>query len=185
VATDGPQDTGLAGRYATAIFELAQDQKSLSTVEKDFAALKSALSASADLTRMVRSPAYDRSDQAKAMAAVLDRMGVATLTRNFILVLAAKRRLFILSDIIRAFEAMVARDRGEVQATVTSARSLGDGEMTELRAILKSKLGREPRIETKVDPSLLGGLVVRVGSRMIDSSLRTKLNGLRAAMRGN
>jgi F-type H+-transporting ATPase subunit delta len=80
---------------------------------------------------------------------------------------------------------MVARDRGEVQATVTSARSLGDGEMTELRAILKSRLGREPRIETKVDSTLLGGLVVKVGSRMIDSSLRTKLNGFRAAMRGN
>jgi F-type H+-transporting ATPase subunit delta len=185
VATDGPQDTGLAGRYATAIFELAQDQKSVPAIEKDFVALKNALAASADLTRLVRSPVFDRNDQAKAMGAVLDKMGVTQLTRNFILVLAAKRRLFVLSDIIRTFEAMVARDRGEVQATVTSARSLGDGEMTELRAILKSRLGREPRIETKVDSTLLGGLVVKVGSRMIDSSLRTKLNGFRAAMRGN
>jgi F-type H+-transporting ATPase subunit delta len=185
VATEGHQDAGLAGRYATAIFELAQEQNAIETVEQDFAALVSAMKSSPDLTRVVRSPVFDAEDQAKALAAVLDKMGVSQLTRNFVQVLAAKRRLFVLTDIIRSFEAMVARMRGEVQATVTSARPLGDGEMTELKSILKSKLGREPRIETKVDPSLLGGLVVKVGSRMIDSSLRTKLNGLRAAMRGN
>ena len=101
------------------------------------------------------------------------------------LTLAAKRRLFALNDIIRAFERLVAKLRGEVQAQVTSARALSDAETVELKAILKSKLGRDPRLEAKVDPTLLGGLVVKVGSRMIDSSLRTKLNGIRAAMRGN
>lgn len=185
MATDGPQDTGLAGRYATAVFELAQDQKSVPAVEKDFTALKSAIAGSADLARLIRSPIFGANDQARAIGAIADKMGVSTLTKNFLMVLAAKRRLFVLSDIIRAFEEKVARDRGEVQATVTSARTLGDSEMTELRSILKSKLGREPRLETKVDPSLLGGLIVKVGSRMIDSSLRTKLNGLRAAMRGS
>jgi F-type H+-transporting ATPase subunit delta len=185
VAADGTQDTGLAGRYATAIFELAQDQRSLETVEKDLATLKRAMADSADLTQLVRSPVVDAKDQARAIGAVIEKMGLSTLTKNFLQVIAAKRRLFVLSDIIRAFEGMLARQRGEVQATVSSARPLGDAEMTELKAILKSKLGREPRIETKVDPSLLGGLVVKVGSRMIDSSLRTKLNGLRTAMRGN
>jgi F-type H+-transporting ATPase subunit delta len=185
VAADGTQDTGLAGRYATAIFELAQEQRSLETLEKDLAALKRAMADSADLAQLVRSPVVDAKDQARAIGAVIDKMGLSTLTKNFLQVIAAKRRLFVLNDIIRAFEGMLARQRGEIQATVSSARPLGDSEMTELKAILKSKLGREPRIETKVDPSLLGGLVVKVGSRMIDSSLRTKLNGLRTAMRGN
>jgi len=112
-------------------------------------------------------------------------MGAANLTSKFILTLAAKRRLFALGDIIRAYERLVAKLRGEVQAQVTSARTLSDAETIELKAILKSKLGRDPRLEAKVDPNLLGGLVVKVGSRMIDSSLRTKLNSIRAAMRGN
>jgi F-type H+-transporting ATPase subunit delta len=104
---------------------------------------------------------------------------------QFVLTLAAKRRLFILGDVIRAFESILARHRGEVRAEVTSARALSSDEIVELKATLKSRLGREPRLEAKVDPTLLGGLVVKVGSRMIDSSLRTKLTGIRAAMRGN
>jgi F-type H+-transporting ATPase subunit delta len=185
VATDGAQDSGLAGRYATALLELAQQDRSVEKVEQELASLKAAINASADLARLVQSPVFTNAERGKALSAVLDKMGVSTLTKNFVLVLNEKRRMFALLDIIRAFDAMVARNRGEVQATVTSARALGDAEMTELRAILKSKLGREPRIETKVDPSLLGGLIVKVGSRMIDSSLRTKLNGIRTAMRGN
>jgi F-type H+-transporting ATPase subunit delta len=185
VATDGPQDAGLAGRYATAIFELAQEEKAVEVLEREFAQVRAAIGGSPDLFRLVHSPVFSRDDQAKAMAAVLEKMGVSRLTKNFIALMASKRRLFALLDVIRAYEGLLARLRGEVQATVTSARSLKDGEMAELRAILKSKLGREPRIETKVDPTLLGGLVVKVGSRMIDSSLRTKLNGIRAALRGN
>ena len=119
------------------------------------------------------------------MKAVLDKIGAAALTKKFILTMASKRRLFVLVDVILAFERLVARSRGEVQAQVTSTRVLSDTEIVELKAMLKSTLGREPRLETKVDPSLLGGLVVKVGSRLIDSSLRTKLNGIRAAMRGN
>ncbi len=184
MATDGPQDSGLAGRYATAVFELAQEEKSIETLEKDFTAIRGALASSVDLARLVRSPVFSRDEQARAVRAVLEKMSVSTLCRNFVLLLAAKRRLFALVDIMRAFDNMVAKMRGEIRATVTSARALDDGQVAELKSVLKSKLGREPRIETKVDPSLLGGLVVKVGSRMIDSSLRTKLNGIRAAMRG-
>jgi F-type H+-transporting ATPase subunit delta len=132
----------------------------------------------------VRSPVFSREDQEKGMDAVLHRMEAAPLTRRFVLVLAAKRRLFALIDIINVFQALVAKMRGEVRADVTSARPLNDAEVAKLKAALKAKLGRDAMLDTHVDSSLLGGLVVKVGSRMIDSSLRTKLNGLKTAMRG-
>jgi len=185
VATEQQHETGIAGRYATAIFELADDSKSIPAIEGDFAALRAMIAESADLARLVRSPAFSSDEQAKAMKAVLERIGASDLGTKFVLVLAAKRRLFYLLDIIKSFERILAGRRGEVQAQVTSARPLNDGETAELKAALKAKLGREPRLETKIDPTLLGGLVVKVGSRMIDTSLRTKLDGLRAAMRGN
>jgi len=118
------------------------------------------------------------------MKAVLDALGANALTTKFILTLASKRRLFALPEIIRSFQDMLARQRGEVSAQVTSAQTLSESQLSELRAVLKSRLGRDPRIETRIDPSILGGLVVKVGSRMIDSSLRTKLQGIRVAMRG-
>jgi len=185
VATEQQQETGIAGRYATAIFELAEDTRSLAAVEKDFADLRQLLSEVPDLARLVRSPVFASDDQAKAMKSVLARIGACELTTKFVLVLAAKRRLFYLGDIIRSFGRILAARRGEVLAQVSSARKLNDAEIVELKAAIKAKLGREPRLETKVDPTLLGGLVVKVGSRMIDTSLRTKLNGIRAAMRGN
>lgn len=179
------QDHGLAGRYALAIFELAQEQNAIVAVEQDFAVLKTLIAGSEDLARLVRAPVFDNAEQAKGMNAILHRMEAGALTRRFVLLLTSKRRLFVLVDVMRAFDKLVARQRGEVTAEVTSARALHDSEVTELKQILKSKLGRDARLEAKVDPSLLGGLVVKVGSRMIDSSLRTKLNGLRAAMRGS
>jgi F-type H+-transporting ATPase subunit delta len=136
------------------------------------------------MARLVRSPVFSREDQEKGMDAVLHRMEAAPLTRRFVLVLAAKRRLFALIDIINVFQALVAKMRGEVRADVTSARPLNDAEVAKLKAALKAKLGRDAMLDTHVDSSLLGGLVVKVGSRMIDSSLRTKLNGLKTAMRG-
>lgn len=178
-------NSGLAGRYATAIFELAQDEHAIETVERDFAALRDMIAESPDLARLVRSPVFTDEEQKKSIDAILRRMEAAPLTVRFVLLLAAKRRLFVLTDIIAAFNAMAAKQRGEVQAEVTSARALKDSEIEELKRVLKSKLGRDARLEAKVDPSLLGGLVVKVGSRMIDSSLRTKLDGIRAAMRGN
>jgi F-type H+-transporting ATPase subunit delta len=182
---DEAHKSGIAGRYATAIFDLATDMKSVDAVAADFTALKSMMKASPDLARLVRAPIFGRDEQKKGMAAVLSRMGANVLTTQFIFLLAAKRRLFILADIIAAFDAMVARQRGEMRAEVTSARVLKDSEIEELKRVLKDRLKRDPQIETHVDPTLLGGLIVKVGSRMIDSSLRTKLNGMRAAMRGN
>lgn len=184
MATEEPLNSGLAGRYATALFELAQEERGVETVERDFAALKALVAASPDLDRLVRAPVFSRDEQKKGMDAVLRRMEAAPLTVRFVLLLASKGRLFALTDVIRAFETLAAKARGEIRAQVTSARPLSDAETVELRAILKSRLGRDARLDTKVDPSLLGGLVVKVGSRMIDSSLRTKLDGLRAAMRG-
>ena len=128
---------------------------------------------------------FSREEQAQGMKGILSAMQASPLTTRTVLVLASKRRLFALVDIIEAFERLVAGQRGEVSAQVTSARPLSDAQTEELKTILRSKLGCEARLETKVDPSLLGGLVVKVGSRMIDSSLRTKLDGLRLAMRGH
>jgi len=184
VAAEQAQETGLAGRYANAVFELAQEEKSVEAVERDFITLRTLIDQNPDLARLVKAPVFTRDEQSRTMNAVLEKMGAANLTSKFILTLAAKRRLFALCDIIRAYERLIAKLRGEVQAQVTSARTLSDAETAELKAILKSKLGRDPRLEAKVDPNLLGGLVVKVGSRMIDSSLRTKLNSIRAAMRG-
>ena len=179
---------GLAGRYANALFELAQEQKegqkAVDAVSADLASLGRALEASPDFTRLVRSPMFGAQDQAKALTAILDKMGAQALTTKFVLLLAGKRRLFALTQIISAYESLVAKSRGETEAEVTAPRALNDAEITELKSVLKSKLGKEPRLHAKVDPSLLGGLVVKVGSRMIDSSLRTKLDGLRAAMKG-
>jgi F-type H+-transporting ATPase subunit delta len=181
---DHHDQVGIAERYATAILELAQEERSVETVERDLASLKDAVAASSDLARFVRSPVFSRADHAKGMKAVLGQIGAAPLTTRFILTLAAKRRLFVLVDIIRAFQRQLARIRGEVDAQVTSARALNDNELRDLKATIRAKLGREPRLDAKVDPSLLGGLVVKVGSRMIDSSLKNKLNGIRLAMRG-
>ncbi|HEY7977051.1 MAG TPA: F0F1 ATP synthase subunit delta [Rhizomicrobium sp.] len=178
-------NSGIAVRYATAVFELAQEEKSVEALEQDFASLQAMIDESPDLARLVRAPVFSREDQAKGLNGVLHRMEATPLTRRFVLMLAGKRRLFMLTDVIRAFGQMVAKLRGEVSAQVTSARPLNDAEVASLKQILKSKLGRDARLEAKVDPSLLGGLVVKVGSRMIDSSLRTKLTGIRAAMRGN
>jgi F-type H+-transporting ATPase subunit delta len=185
VAQEQAVDQSLAGRYAKAVFELAQEENAIDALERDFVALKAMISESADLARLVRAPVFSSDEQAKGMKAVLSAMQASSITTRTVLLLAAKRRLFVLTDIIRAFEKLVAFQRGEVSAQVTSARPLSDAQTEELKNILRSKLGREARLETKVDPSLLGGLVVKVGSRMIDSSLRTKLDGLRVAMRGH
>lgn len=177
--------SGIAGRYSLAVFELALEEKSLETVERDFAALKTMILQSADLARFVRAPVFSRSERAKGMAAILDKMDVAPLTKRFVLLLAAKRRLFVLLDAVRDFDTLLARQRGEIDAEVASARPLNDGQTADLKRVLKSKFGREPQLVARVDPTLLGGLVVKVGSRMIDSSLRAKLNGMRAAMKGS
>lgn len=184
MASDDSQVTGLAGRYATAAFDLALEERALDPLAADLAQLEALLRSSPELERLVRSPAFSREEQAKGMEAVLRQAGASPLTVKLVLLLTEKRRLFILADVIRAFETLAARHRGEVAAKVTTARPLSGEETAELKRVLKENLGREPKVELKVDPKLLGGLVLRVGSRMIDSSLRTKLDALRAAMRG-
>jgi F-type H+-transporting ATPase subunit delta len=184
LASDNSHIAGLALRYANAIFELASEAGAVDAVEADFQALKTMLESSPELTRLVRSPVFSREDQAKGMDAILAKAGAGALTRKLVLLLAEKRRLFALNDIIGAFEQLLAAQRGEVAADITSARPLSAEETTELRRVLKDKLGRDARLTTHVDPTLLGGLVLKVGSRMIDSSLRSKLVGLRAAMKG-
>ncbi|MGQ0741305.1 MAG: F0F1 ATP synthase subunit delta [Alphaproteobacteria bacterium] len=185
VASDKSQTTGLAGRYATAAFELALEEKALDALARDLATIRALLDASEDFLRLVRSPVLTREEQSKALEAILGDAKAHALTRKFVLLLSRNRRLFILGDVIRAFETLVARHRGEIPAAVTSARPLNEAETAELTRILKEKLGREPILELKVDPKLLGGLVLKVGSRLIDSSLRTRLAGIRAAMRGS
>jgi len=184
VASDDSHIAGIAHRYATAVFELAVEERTLDQLAADFTALKEMLAQSADLKRLVRSPLFSREDQGKGMKLVLEKAGAGALARNFVLLLARKRRLFALSGIIRAFETLLAKHRGEIEAEVTSARTLSPQETAELEAALNAKLGRRPRLSTHVDPRLLGGLKVKLGSRMIDTSLRTKLDGLRAAMKG-
>ena len=185
MAGEVTHSAGLAGRYATALFELASDERVTEAVSRDLSALKTLLVDSPELARLVRAPVFSAEEQQRGMDAVLRRLEAAPLTVRFVLTLARKRRLFALADIIRAFEEMLGRQRGEIDAEVSTARPLSDSETAELKRVLKATLGREARLSSRIDPALLGGLVVKVGSRMIDSSLRTKLESLRAAMRGH
>ena len=185
MASEKAHETGLAGRYANAVFELAQEQGKVDRVADDFSGLKSLIAENHDFARLVKSPLFSHEDQARALRAVLDTVGADALTAKFLLTLTMKRRLFALEHVMAAYDRLVARLKGEVQAQVTSAHPLNPAQTAELKAVLKNKLGREPRLETRIDPTLLGGLVVKVGSRMIDSSLRTKLMGLKAVMRGH
>jgi len=184
VASENVSVTGLAGRYATALFELADEAKALDTVASDLSRIRALIEGSADMARIVRSPVFSRDEQGRATAAILDRLGVSQLTRNFIGLLAQKRRLFALQGIVSAFEALVAARKGETATSVVSAKPLSSSQRAVLQAALKSSIKREIRITESVDPSLLGGLIVKVGSRQIDSSLKSKLARLERAMKG-
>ncbi|MEM6382250.1 MAG: F0F1 ATP synthase subunit delta [Pseudomonadota bacterium] len=175
--------SGVSGRYAAALFELADGANAIDTVESDLTSLQAMLDDSTDLRRLVDSPAFSTDDQASAMAAVLDKAGIKDLTAQFIGVVATNRRLFALPGMIKAFRAMAADKRGEIAASVTSAVALSDAQRDELTKALKEKLGSNVALEETVDPEILGGLVVKVGSRMIDTSLKTKLNALKYAMK--
>lgn len=175
---------GLAGRYAPALYELADEQNALDQVADDLRGLNDALAKSDDLRRMVRSPVTSRSDQQNAMAAIADKAGMHGLTKNFLLVLARNRRLFVLKEMIHAFLDLLAEKRGEVMAEVTTARPLDDSALAKITDAIKQAAGAQARVETKVNPDLLGGLVVRLGSRMYDNSLSSKLQRLELAMKG-
>jgi F-type H+-transporting ATPase subunit delta len=183
VADSTAQVSGVAERYANALFELALDAKSLPAVETDLDRVSALLAESADLSRLVRSPVFSAEEQGRAIGAVLERTGIAGLVASFIKVAAANRRLFAVPDMITAFKRLAARQRGEVAAEVTSAEPLNDAHVAALKEALKASLGKDVALDARVDPSLIGGLVVKVGSRMIDGSLRTKLNSLKLAMK--
>jgi F-type H+-transporting ATPase subunit delta len=183
VATDETNTGGVAGRYASALFDLAEEANQVRQVEKDLIALQGLLDESTDLKRMVRSPVFSSDDQGRAIAAVAEKAGLAPLVVNFLKVLARNRRLFAVRDMIRTFLSLAARQRGEVNAEVASAHPLSDEQLAALKETLRASAGKDVNILTKVDPTLLGGLIVKMGSRMIDSSLRTKLTSLKTAMK--
>lgn len=179
------QVTGaIADRYSAALFELAEQQGALDVVAGDLKALKAMIAESEDLRRLLRSPVISRQDQQRAITALAERAGMSDLTRRFAGTVAANRRLFSLPGIIGAYLARLADRRGEVRAEVVSAAPLAVAQRDRLSAALKRALGGEVAVEETVDPGLLGGLVVKVGSRMVDSSLRTKLQHLQLAMKG-
>ncbi|HYM30267.1 MAG TPA: F0F1 ATP synthase subunit delta [Candidatus Cybelea sp.] len=176
--------SGIAGRYATALFELANEAKALDAVAADLDRLSRMLDDSADLRRLVMSPVFDREQQMRAMAAVVERAGLHDLIRRFVGIVTRNRRLFVLRDTIRGFRALLARHRGETVAQVISAEALNPNQLAALKAALKEGVGREVSVEARVDSGLIGGLVVKVGSRMLDASVRTKLQNLKVAMKG-
>lgn len=184
MATDEPLMASVAGRYASALFELATDEGKVAEVEEDLAKVQSLCDESADFVSVIRSPVIAAEDQEKALSAVLEKAGVGTLTINFFKLLAKNRRLFTTSDVVRNFKALAARSRGEVMAEVTAAASLSDAQVAELKNTLKDTVGKDVTLVQKVDPSILGGLVVKLGSRMIDSSLKTKLETMKLALKG-
>jgi F-type H+-transporting ATPase subunit delta len=183
VAGEVDTSSGVAGRYATALFELALEQKALEQVAGDLNRFGEALDAFDELVRLVKSPVFTAEEQGRALAAILEQLKIDGLTKNFLLLVAKNRRLFATPDMIRAFRAMLARHRGEVSANVTAATKLTESQVTALKQALQAALGQEVMLEERVDPGLLGGLVVKVGSRMVDTSLRTKLNSLKVAMK--
>jgi F-type H+-transporting ATPase subunit delta len=183
VAAEDPSVSGVSGRYATALFELARDEKSVDAVKADLDRFNALLAESADLKRLVRSPVYGADVQLKALNAVLDKAGIAGVAANVLRVLTSNRRLFAVADVIRAFNALAAKFKGEAMADVTVAEPLSDKNLDALKASLKTVTGKDVALNVKIDPAIIGGLVVKLGSRMIDSSLRTKLNSIKHAMK--
>ena len=183
LAAEAPILSGMAGRYATALFELALEANAVEAVQADLDRFDALVAESADLNRLVRSPVFSAKEQLQALSAVLDRVGISGMTANFLKLVAANRRLFAVRDMIKAFRALVAEHKGEATAAVTVAEPLKNQHVDALRAALKSVTGKDVDLDIKIDPAILGGLVVKLGSRMVDSSLRTKLNGIKHAMK--
>jgi F-type H+-transporting ATPase subunit delta len=184
VETSSGIQASLSGRYATALFELARDAKQIDTIEASLATVRAGLDQSDELVALIKSPVIARPAAAKAVAAAAGVMGLDPTTTKFLGVLADNRRLGQLPAIIRAFRSLAARHRGEVTAEVVSAHVLTDEQVDALKQGLRARVGREVSVDLSVDPSLLGGLVVKIGSQMIDSSIKTRLNTLAHAMKG-
>ncbi|MFT5438612.1 MAG: F-type H+-transporting ATPase subunit delta [Alphaproteobacteria bacterium] len=184
MASEHTGASGVAGRYASALFDLALERAEIDNVAVELEQLQAVIDDSADLRRFLRSPLFSREDQSRAMAAIVAAAGVSALVGNLIGVVTGNRRLFALEAIISAYRALVSAHRGEVAAEVTTAHPLSDAHRGAVELALKDAVGSAVLMETSVDPDLLGGMVVRVGSRMVDSSLRTKLQRLQLSMKG-
>jgi F-type H+-transporting ATPase subunit delta len=175
--------SGVARRYASALFELALEENALDDVARDMETVGSLIDESADFRRLIESPVFGVDEQTRAVDAVFGNLEIGALATKFVKVAARNRRLFALPGIVKAFATLVAAHRGEVVAEVTSAEPLSDTHETALAEALSEASGKTVKLRKRVDPALIGGLVVRLGSRMIDTSLRTKLDGLRTAMK--
>jgi len=174
---------GIAARYATAIFELAKEGKSLKALESDVDALDAAMAESADLRDVISSPVFSRDQQSAAITAVAKKMNLGTTMVNTLGLMASKRRLFVLPHLITALRERIAAEKGEVTADVTAAKAMTKAQQDKLAKTLKAQVGKDVKINLAVDETLIGGLVVKVGSQMIDTSIKAKLNSLQNAMK--
>lgn len=180
----GVAGSSVAGRYASAFFDLATEQKKVAEVEGNLVQFQVMLDSSTDLRRLVRSPVFSADEQLKAIKAIVEKAGIGGLTANFLCLIAKNRRLFAVPEMIKSFRALAARARGEVDAEVVSAVPLSEAQLTTLKDTLRAAVGgKQVQVQTRVDPGLLGGLVVKMGSRMVDSSIRTKLATLKTRMK--
>ena len=175
--------TGIAARYATAVFDLAKETNSVKAIEADVEALDTALADSADFNALIQSPIYSRDEQGTAIAAIAAKMGLSETMINALALMASKRRLFVLPQLVATLRAAIAEDKGEVTADVISAKALTKAQADKLAKTLKASVGKDVNIKATVDESLIGGLVVKVGSKMIDSSIRSRLNALQNSMK--
>ncbi|MDQ2090182.1 F0F1 ATP synthase subunit delta [Marimonas arenosa] len=175
--------TGIAARYATAVFGLAKETKAIKAIEADIEALDAVLGDSADFRALIHSPVYSRSEQAAAIGSIAQKMGLSETMTNTLGLMASKRRLFVLPQLVKALRDAIAEDKGEVTAEVVSAKALTKAQSDKLAKSLKASVGKTVKIKATVDESLIGGLVVKVGSKMIDTSIRSRLNSLQNAMK--
>jgi F-type H+-transporting ATPase subunit delta len=182
-AQTGTVVSGVAGRYASALFDLAREQRAIDTVSADLDRFDAMLRESPDLQRLVKSPVFTAEEQERAVTAILEKAGVSSFAGNFIRLVAANRRLFALPDMIRAYRTLVADHKGIVRAQVTLAEEPSDRVMGDIKSALRDVAKAEVDVDVRIDPNLIGGLIVKMGSRMIDASLRTKLNSIRLAMK--
>ena len=184
MATTDQTVSGVPGRYASALFELATEEKATEEVSRQLNTFQAAIDQSEDLGRLVRSPVFSSEDQIAALTAVAGQLGITGATLNFLKLAAKNRRLSVLPEMIKAYATILATSKGEIAGEVTSAEPLSADQLNDLKAALKSSLGRDVALSTRVDSSILGGLIVKVGSRMMDNSLKTKLQTLKIAMKG-
>ena len=183
MAAEAPIVSGMAGRYATALFELVLEERALDQVQKDLETFDALVAGNPDLERLVRSPVFTADEQAKALVAILQKVNIGGLAANFLKIVASNRRLFAVRDMIRGFRKLVAQHKGETTAEITVAEKMSEQNLAALTSALKSVTGKDVALDVKIDPAIIGGLVVKLGSRMVDSSLRTKLNSIKYAMK--